>query len=212
MGIETAIAGSALIGAAGSYFGNKEAAKGAEENARLQAQNRAENTKNLTPYMEAGGNALKEYMSAAGLNGSSAQAGYFSALKDDPAYSRLLDAGNESIMKRQAALGLSSNQANTLSAISDFSGQLRNQFDQQRLSQIGGIVDAGRSAATGLAGVNTQSGNIQGNALAQAGQYNGASYNALGQAANQGIQNYLNYNAYTSGRNGNNLSRSNPNA
>jgi len=208
MGIETAILGSAVIGGVSSFFGNNKAAEGAKESARVQAQIRGENTANLRPYMDAGSTALKSYVDAAGLNGSSAQAGYFSALKDDPGYARVLDAGNDAIMKRQAALGMSGNQANTLAAISDFSGGLRSQFDQQRLSQIGGLVDTGRTSASALAGTNTQSGVAQGNALSQAGQFEGAGYNALGQAANTGIRNYLNYNGYTNGSVGsNNLNR-----
>jgi hypothetical protein len=208
MGIETAIAGSALISGVSSFLGNRTAASAANQAAQQQAQIRSENTANMRPYMDAGNSALTQYMNAVGLNGSSAQAGYFSAQQDDPGYSRVLDAGNDAIMKRQAALGMGGNQANTLSAISDYSGNLRNQFDQQRLSQLGGLVDTGRTSASSLAQTSTASGAQQGALLSQAGQSQGGAYNALGQAANTGIQNYLNYNAYQNGRGGsNNLNR-----
>jgi hypothetical protein len=204
MGIETAIVGSALIGAGSSFLGNRTAANAANRAAQQQEQIRSENAANARPYMDAGGTALKSYMDAVGLNGSSSQAGYFSALKDDPGYSRVLDAGNDAIMKRQAALGMGGNQANTLAAISDYSGNLRNQFDQQRLSQLGGLVDTGRTSAASLAQTSTASGAQQGALLSQAGQLEGNAYNALGKAANTGMQNYLDYTRYSSGRGGSN--------
>ena len=207
MGIETALIGGAL-GAAGSYFGNQTAASASKAAAAEQAAARVQNQQNAQPYLDAGKNALGSYMNALGLNGSAAQSSYYAGLKDDPAYARVLDSGNDAIMKRQAALGLSGNQANTLSAVSDYSGGLRNQFDQQRLQQIGGVVDTGRMATGALAGTNTQGAATQGQMMTQAGILQGQSYNALGQAVTSGIQNYGNMNGYNKGLGGsNNLNR-----
>lgn len=207
MGIETAIIGGALISGASSFFGNKAAADATKSAAGVSERARVQNQENAQPYLDAGKNALGTYMNALGLNGSAAQSAYYDSLRDDPAYRRLLDAGNDAIMRRQSSLGLTGNQGNTLAAISDYSGNLRYTFDQDRLRQIGGVADTGRTAAGALASSNTAGATAQGSAILAGAGYQGGQYNALGQAATGGLQNYLNYTAYTTGRNGsNNLS------
>jgi hypothetical protein len=200
MGIETLVTGGL------NYLGNREAAKGAKAAATEQKAARLQNQANARPYLEAGGNALKAYMAATGLSGQGAQKAYFTNLEDDPAYGRLRDAGVDSIMRRQASLGLSGNQANTLSAISDYSGGLRHQFDQARLSQIGGLADSGRTSAAALAGTNTQGAANQGQFMTQEGILKGAAYNGLGQSISDWSNNATKAAGYMFGVGGNNLS------
>ncbi len=217
MGIDpfTAIAGSALVGGVTSFLGNQDAAQAAQEAAAVQAQIRAQNTANLQPYMTAGNNALGTYMNAIGLNGAGAQSGYYSGVgnvNNNPGYTGELNAGNTAIMKNAAALGLSGPQANTMYNIGNYGGNLANTFQQQQLSEIGGVAQQGQSAAATLAGTSTLSGALQAQNMTQAGVSQGAGVNGLGVAANTGMQNYLNYSGYMAGLQakygGNNLSSS----
>jgi hypothetical protein len=210
MGLDpfTAIAGSALIGGVSSALGNATAANAANKAAEVQAETRAENTANLQPYMTAGTGALSTYMNALGLNGGAAQNGYYSGVgnvNNNPGYQAELSAGNTSIMKNAAALGLGGAQANTLYNIGNYSGNLANTFQQQQLNEIAGVSNQGQQAGQALTGANTVGANNQAGNMVTAGNYQGGIYNGLGQASNQGVQNYLNYSARLAGQGGNNL-------
>ena len=70
IGIGGAILGSAAIGAASSYFGNKKIKDAGEDAAEVSAQQYQQTRRDLSPWTASGGNALNAYDKALGLGGT----------------------------------------------------------------------------------------------------------------------------------------------
>lgn len=192
------ILAAAAVSAGASIFGANKAASSANKAAKKQAQAAALAREDLRPYREAGTNALASYMDAIGLNGPDAQRAYFDNFQDDPYLEGILGAGVRSIENSAAARGTLYG-GNTLSAISDYSGQLRKGAYDTRLGQIGGMVDTGRAAAAGAGAAAQQGAANQGNYLTQGGNLAGAGIINAGNALAGGLNNYQAYQMYQQG-------------
>lgn len=192
MGIEAAILGSAVIGGASSIFGANKAADAAKKGQKLQARQFEETKALLQPYTGAGTNALEQYGNAVGLNGADKQQAFYDNFQHDPGFETSLNNALTETMKRYSITGnTGGNLANAL--LKTGQNAIYGQY-QNRLSQLGGLVDTGRAAAGTLAGAGQASATAQGNLLAQAGQYLGNGIIGAGQGFTNAAGQYANYN------------------
>jgi hypothetical protein len=197
VGIETALLGSAVIGAGSSIFGANKAASGAKKAAKLQRQQFEETKELLSPYTGAGENALAQYETGIGLRGREAQQGFYDDFQTDPGFETSLNNALDATMKKYSILGnTGGGLANAL--LTTGQNALYGQY-QNRLSQLGGLVDTGRNAAGALAGFGQQSAAQQGNLLAQAGLYQGQGIMGAGNALSGGLTNLAGANLYQQG-------------
>ena len=197
VGTTAAIIGASVIGAGASIYGGNQAAKAAKQAAKLQARQYQETKELLSPYTGTGTNALKQYETAVGLQGADAQRDFYENFQYDPGFETSLNNALDETMRRYAIIG---NTGGGLANALLRTGQnaLYGQY-QNRLSQLGGLVDTGRSAASALAGFGQQSAATQGNFLSQAGQFQGQGIMGAGNALAGGLSNYAGMQAYQQG-------------
>lgn len=197
MGIETALLGSAAIGAVGSIFGGNKAAKAQNKAANLESQNQAANRELLRPAIEGGDKARGALLDAFGLNGRDAQTQYANDFQTDPGFQKSVDYGLSNIDARVGALG-SRRSGNTLAALSDF-GQ-RSMYDafNDRLGRLQSLASGGQAQAGQLAGLNTASTQSQAGNVANAGFYQGSGIQNAANSAASGMNTYGVLKAYQS--------------
>jgi hypothetical protein len=198
MSVAAAILGSAAIGAGASLFGSNQAAKA---NKKALAQQRAQYEANVArsqPYADAGAAALERYKDATGLNGPEKQQAYYDSFQNEPGWEAAQDAGRKSFEASAAArsMGLS---GNTLAGLYDYG--LKNQWGayRDRLGDYNTAIGYGQNAIASITGQGNQMSSNIGNAFANIGNANAAGATGVGQAANDAIQNYLNYSRYNAG-------------
>jgi hypothetical protein len=197
IGTTAAIIGASVIGAGASIYGANKAADGAKAGAKAQARQFEESKKMLAPYTGAGENALKQYETAIGLQGRDAQQQFYDDFQHDPGFETSLNNALSETMKRYSILGnTGGGLANSL--LKTGQNAIYGQY-QNRLSQLGGLVDTGRSAATSLVGAGQQSAQAQGNLLAQAGLYQGQGIMGAGNALSGGLGNLAGLGQYQQG-------------
>lgn len=197
IGTTAAILGASAIGAGASIFGANKAASAAKQAAKLQAKQFQETKALLKPYTGAGENALGLYGNAVGLGGRDKQAEFYANFQTDPGFETSLNNALNESMRRYSIIG---NTGGGLANALLRTGQnaLYGQY-KDRLSQLGGLVDTGRSAATSLAGAGQQSATAQGNLLSQAGMLQGQGIIGAGQAGVSGLNNLASYGLYGQG-------------
>jgi hypothetical protein len=192
IGTTAAIIGASVIGAGASIYGANKAAKGAKAGAAAIAKQNAKNEGYLRPYMSAGENALGKYNTALGLEGREAQQKFYDEFEHDPGWEAANKAGADTVDDRYRLSGSSG--GNVRAALYDYGQRNLLSAYQTRLSQLGGLVDTGRSAATSLVGANSQGAAQQGGLLSQAGLLQGQGITGAGQALAGGLSNLGQYN------------------
>jgi len=197
MGIGAAVLGGSLISGVGSILGGNSAAKAAEKAARIQAKTQEANRELLRPAIESGDRARGSLEGALGLQGRETQQGFYDNFQTDPGFQNSVDYGIRNIDARMGALGLRRS-GNTLAALQDF-GQ-RSMYDayQNRLGRLGALASGGQATAGQLAGLNVASAANQGQAIQNAGYYQGAGYQNAANALGSGLNSYGVLQAYQS--------------
>ncbi len=197
IGTGAALLGSAVIGAGSSIFGANKAASGAKSAAKLQAKQFDETKELMSPYTGAGANALEQYETGIGLRGREAQQGFYDNFQTDPGFETSLNNALDATMKKYSILGnTGGGLANSL--LTTGQNALYGQY-QNRLSQLGGLVDTGRNAASAVAGFGQQSAAQQGNLLSQAGMFQGQGIQGFGNALSGGLTNLAGVDLYREG-------------
>jgi len=197
IGTTAAIIGASVIGAGASIYGANKAAKGAKQAAKIQAQQYQETKDLLSPYTSAGSSALGKYNTAIGLNGREQQQQFYDEFEHDPGWEAANQAGADTVDDRYRLSGSSG--GNMRAALYDYGQRNLLSAYQTRLSQLGGLVDTGRSAASALAGYGQQSAQAQGNLLSNAGLLQGQGITGAGQALAGGLSNLGQYNMWQQG-------------
>jgi len=210
VGIETAILGSAAIGAASSIFGGSQAADAQKKAARRQQQQFEETKELLSPFVQAGELALEDLQASLGLSGEEAQRAFFEDFQTDPGFEAASQFGLDQVQDRFELSGRSG--GNLLAALSDRARRdLLGQF-QTRQAQLGQLAGIGQGAASSLAGAGESSAARQGQFISNAGQLTGNALVGAGnavtgaadqlaflQGAGQGRQQIANASALTGG-------------
>jgi len=199
IGTTAAIIGASVIGAGAQMYGASKAAKGAKAAANVQAKQYAETKAMLSPYTSAGESALGKYNTAVGLNGREQQQQFYDEFEHDPGWEAANKAGADTVDDRYRLSGSSG--GNVRAALYDYGQRNMLSAYNTRLSQLGGLVDTGRSAASSLAGYGQQSAQAQGNLLSNAGMLQGQGITGAGNAIAGGLGNLANYNMYQQGMN-----------
>jgi hypothetical protein len=197
VGVTAAIVGASVIGAGASMYGASKAAEGQEKAARVNAKQYQETKAMLSPYTKAGENALGTYNTALGLSGKEAQQQFYDDFQHDPGWEAANKAGADTVDDRYRLSGSSG--GNMRAALYDYGQRNLLSAYQTRLSQLGGLVDTGRGAASALAGYGQQSAQAQGTALANAGMIQGQGITGAGQALAGGLGNLGQYNMFQQG-------------
>ncbi len=197
IGTTAALLGSAAIGAGASIFGASKASSAAKKAANLQAQQFQETKALLKPYTGAGENALGLYGNAVGLNGRDKQKDFYDNFQTDPGFETSLNNALSEATRRYATIGnTGGGLANAL--LKTGQNALYGQY-KDRLSQLGGLVDTGRAAATSLGTAGQASATAQGNLLSQAGMLQGQGVIGAGQAGVSGLNNLASVDLFKQG-------------
>jgi hypothetical protein len=188
-----------VVGAIGNIFAGNMAAKGQEKAAKLQAQQFQQTKDLLTPYTNAGSGALDVYKTSVGLNGAGAQKDYFNNFQTDPGWQAATNFATRGVQNLDAIQG-HNNGGNLIAGLGDYLQKNMLGAYQTRQSQLGGLVDTGRTAASSLGGFSANYANQAGANLANAGYYQGAGLANAGNSVNSGLNNYGQQQAYLQGQ------------
>ena len=197
IGTTAAIIGAAAIGAGSQIYGASQASKAAKKAAGVQAEQYEESKAMLAPYRAAGEGALSSYGNAVGLNGREAQQKFSDDFQTDPGWEAANEFGAKTVDDRYRLSGQGG--GNVRAALYDYGQKNLLSAYTTRLSQLGGLVDTGRSAATSTATMGQQSAQAQGSLLSQAGLLQGQGITGAGNAIAGGMNNLANYNMYSGG-------------
>lgn len=197
IGTTAAIIGAAAIGAGAQIFGANKAADAAKKAANLQQQQFEESKALLAPYTSSGENALNLYNNAVGVNGRPAQQQFSDDFQTDPGWQAANDFGAKTVDDRYTLSGQGG--GNVRAALYDYGQKNLLSAYNTRLSQLGGLVDTGRAAATSTAAAGQQSAATQGSLLSNAGLLQGQGITGAGNAVAGGLNNLANYNLYSEG-------------
>lgn len=197
IGTTAAIIGAAAIGAGSQIYGANKAASAAKKAANLQARQFEESKTMLAPYREAGEGALSKYSTAVGLSGREDQQKFYDEFEHDPGWEAANEFGAKTVDDRYRLSGQGG--GNVRAALYDYGQKNLLSAYTTRLSQLGGLVDTGRAAATGTAQMGQQSAQAQGGLLSQAGLLQGQGITGAGNAGAGGLSNLANYNMYNQG-------------
>jgi hypothetical protein len=226
MGIETAILGSAVLGAGAGLYGSSQAAR-AQKSAAGQAADtqRAMLERQIElqePFRQGGMAAQNRLMTLLGLGGDASAADYgrygrdfgMSDFEADPGYGFRMSEGMKALERSSAARGglLS---GTTMKGIQRFgqdlaSQEYQNAFNRYQVNRAGqlnplqSLMGSGQTGANVLSGAMGQAGqNIaaaqQGAGAARASGYVGGA-NALTGALSSAVPNYMMYNFLSQGR------------
>lgn len=197
IGTTAALIGSAVVGAGASIYGANKAASASEKAAKGVDKRFQESKAMMAPYTGAGENALKTYGRAIGLEGQDAQREFYDNFQHDPGFETSLNNALSETMKRYSIVGnTGGNLANAL--LKTGQNAIYGQY-QNRLSQLGGLVDTGRAAATAVGSQGQAAAAQSGNLLAQAGQYQGQGIMGAGNALSGGLSNMAGNNQFQEG-------------
>lgn len=198
MGIETAIIGSAVLGAASSRSAAKTQAGAANRAADLQQQQFERQNELQAPFREAGVRALPELEAASRYTPFGM--GQFQA---DPGYNFRMSEGMKGLERSAAARGglLS---GGTLKGIQRFgqdlgSQEYQNAFNRYqternaRLNPLQSLAGMSQTATNQLGAAGQNYATNAGNALGAAGQAQASGYMGMANAASGGLGQYLNY-------------------
>jgi hypothetical protein len=198
IGTTAALLGSAAIGAGASIFGANKAADAQKAAARTQAKAFEEGKNLLLPYTKGSTEALTQYGNAVGVNGRDAQSRYYQDFQADPGFQTALNNSLDETMRRYSIVGRTGGgMANSL--LKTGQNALMGAYDK-RLSQLGGLVDTGRGAASSIASMGQQSAAGQASSLANAGMLQGGGIVNTGNALIGGLNNYTTMQQNAAGR------------
>jgi hypothetical protein len=138
----------------------------------------------LSPYSQAGEDALAGQQGLLGLSGSGAQQQAIKALEQSPQFTSMMRQGENAILQNASATG-GLRGGNVQATLGQFRPQLLSQLIESQFSKLGTISGLGQASAAGQAAAAQQTGANIGNALTQQGQAAAGAALASGQAQAQ---------------------------
>ena len=209
--IAAAIATSAVVGAYSAKKGASAQKQAADQSAEVQREIFQKQTELAEPFRQAGITSQNELMRLLGIGGDQTAADYGMLTRGfgerdmqmDPGYGFRLREGERALERMQSARG------NLLSGGAIKAGQrygqdlasqeYMNAFNRAqaqlgtRLGALGSLYGAGQTAAQQVAGQAGQYGENVGNLLMAGGAARASGYAGMGNALNQALGQYLNY-------------------
>jgi len=209
--IAAAIATSAVAGAVSARKGAKAVEQSADKSAEVQREIFQKQTELAEPFRLAGIASQNELMRLLGIGGDATAADYGMLtrgyrpedLQMDPGYQFRLGEGMKALDRRLSAGGRMFS-GGALKAGQQYSQDLASQeymnaFNRYqaglgtRLGTLGSLYGAGQAAAQQVAGQAGQYGENVGNLLMAGGAARASGYAGVGNALNQALGQYLNY-------------------
>lgn len=198
MGIETAIIGSAVLGAASSRNAAKTQANAANQAAGLQQQQYEQTRADQAPFRAAGEQALNKLIPLSDYTKFG-----MDQFQQDPGYAFRLSEGQKALERSAAARGgLISGSA--LKAATRFgqdmgSQEYQNAFNRYQtersaqLNPLQSLAGLGQSSTNFVNTAGQNYANNAGNAMGAAAQANASGYMGQANAMGQGVSQYLGY-------------------
>lgn len=205
------IGGGTAISGLASYRGMHESAKATKKATKLQYSMWAKTRDDLMPWKNTGDKSRNALALRMGLEGDVKDPNYGRltrefGLKDfeaDPGYQFRLSEGEKAIERAGAARGnfFSGTQGKALAKYGqDFaSNEFQNAWNRDSMNKnalferLYGISGSGQNAAAQTGGFGMNAMNNVGNALMRGADTTASGYNAIGNAINSGIGNYMTY-------------------
>jgi hypothetical protein len=209
--IAAAIATSAVVGAYSAKKGASAQQKAADEAAQVQREIFQKQTELAEPFRQAGITSQNELMRLLGIGGDATASDYGMLTRGyrpedlpmDPGYQFRLGEGMKALDRRLSAGGRMFS-GGALKAGQQYGQELASQeymnaFNRAqaqlgtRLGTLGSLYGAGQAAAQQVAGQAGQYGENVGNLLMAGGAARASGYAGVGNALNQALGQYLNY-------------------
>lgn len=124
--------------------------------------------KMMSPYLQAGTQALGQQRGLLGLAGTQQQQAAIEQLQKSPIFTSMLQQGQNALLQNAAATG-GLRGGNTQAALAQLSPQLLSQVYQHQLANLGGLTNLGQSSAGLQAGAGQNSAENIANLLGQKG-------------------------------------------
>lgn len=194
-----------IVSGIGNIVAGNKAAKAAKQAARLQQQRYEEIRGMGQPYLDAGSDALDMYRASVGLNGIDAQKAFYQGFQTDPGFQASQDYATRGLENSNAIRGRGYG-GNVIAGLGDYLQKNMLGAYQTRQSQLGGLVDTGRGTLGTIASAGMTGAANQGQALQNAGYYQGAGLANAGNAFMQDYGNYQQASGYGAGASGGGLS------
>jgi hypothetical protein len=209
--IAAAIATSAAVGAYSARKGAKAQQQAADQSAEVQREIFQKQTELAEPFRQAGITSQNELMRLLGIGGDASAADYGMLtrgyrpedLSMDPGYAFRLTEGQKALERSAAARGglLSGSMLKGTQRFGQdlASQEYMNAFNRAqaqlgtRLGTLGSLYGAGQAATQQVAGQAGQYGENVGNLLMAGGAARASGYAGMGNALNQALGTYLNY-------------------
>jgi hypothetical protein len=209
--VATAIATSAVVGAVSARKGAKAQSKAADQAAQVQRETFERQVELQEPFRQAGITSQNELMRLLGIGGDASAADYGMLtrqfrpedLQMDPGYAFRLSEGQKALERSAAARGglLSGSMLKGAQRFGQEMGsqEYMNAFNRAqaqlntRLGTLGSLYGAGQASAQQIAGQAGQMGENVGNLLMAGGAARASGYAGMGNALNQALGTYLNY-------------------
>jgi len=209
--IAAAIATSAAVGAYSARKGAKAQQQAADQSAEVQREIFQKQTELAEPFRQAGITSQNELMRLLGIGGDASAADYGMLtrqfrpedLQIDPGYAFRLSESQKALERSAAARGgllSGSILRGTLDRSQTLASQeYQNAFNRAqaqlgtRLGALGSLYGAGQAATQQVSGQAGQYGENVGNLLMAGGAARASGYAGMGNALNQALGTYLNY-------------------
>jgi hypothetical protein len=209
--VAAAIATSAVVGAYSSSRAAKAQKQAADQSAEVQREIFQKQTELAEPFRQAGITSQNELMRLLGIGGDATAADYGMLtrgyrpedLSMDPGYAFRLSEGQKALERSAAARGglLSGSMLKGTQRFGQdlASQEYMNAFNRAqaqlgtRLGALGSLYGAGQAATQQVAGQAGQYGENVGNLLMAGGAARASGYAGMGNALNQALGTYLNY-------------------
>jgi hypothetical protein len=209
--IAAAIATSAAVGAYSARKGAKAQQQAADQSAEVQREIFQKQTELAEPFRQAGITSQNELMRLLGIGGDATAADYGMLtrgyrpedLSMDPGYAFRLTEGQKALERSAAARGglLSGSMLKGTQRFGQdlASQEYMNAFNRAqaqlgtRLGALGSLYGAGQAATQQVSGQAGEYGSNVGNLLMAGGAARASGYAGMGNALNQALGTYLNY-------------------
>jgi hypothetical protein len=209
--IAAAIATSAVVGAYSARKGAKAQEQAADQSAQVQREIFEKQTELAEPFRQAGITSQNELMRLLGIGGDATAADYGMLtrgyrpedLSMDPGYAFRLSEGQKALERSAAARGglLSGSMLKGTQRFGQdlASQEYMNAFNRAqaqlgtRLGALGSLYGAGQAATQQVSGQAGEYGSNVGNLLMAGGAARASGYAGVGNALNQALGTYLNY-------------------
>jgi hypothetical protein len=186
---------AAVAGIAGSMMQADAAENAADKSIASQRQAAEIARRDLSPWRDAGQNALAPAQDLLGLNGQDAANAAMANFQHSPGYQFQFNEGMRAVQSNAAAQGMLNSGA-TLKALQDRGSQLGNLDFGTYYNRLMGFVNSGQNAAAGQAAVTQNTTNQIAQTQMAEGQAIGNGYAGAAQAIGGAANGYANGSMY----------------